>query len=267
MNKVIGFLVAFASLPLAAQWFDHKDPRIPRTKDGRPDLSAPAPRLNGKPDLTGLWQAERTPESEYVSVLGEDLVKLEIDLVLVNKYAFNIFWGLKPEEEPMRPAAVEIRKRRMEEPPTVCLPGSAPGAMLLLPFKIIQTPHELVVLFEDGIPRQIYTDGRKLIGNPDPSWTGYSIARWEGDTLVVETNGFNDRLGLDFLGHPLSEEMRMTERYRRRDFGHMDLEVSLNDPKYYTRPFGFKIQLNLIPDSDVLPYVCNENERDREHIK
>ena len=115
-------------------------------------------------------------------------------------------------------------------------------------------------------PRQIYTDGRPLPKDPDPTWMGYSVARWNGDTLVVDTIGLNDQAWLDGFGHPRSESMHITERYRRRDFGHMDLEITFDDPKYYTRPFSIKIVLNLIPDSDLLEYVCNENERDRAHI-
>ena len=116
-------------------------------------------------------------------------------------------------------------------------------------------------------PRQIYTDGRELPQNPDPTWMGYSIGKWEGETLVVTTAGFNDRAWLDASGHPRSESMRITERYRRRDFGHLDVEITLDDPKYYTRPFSLKASLTLIPDSDILESVCAENEKDRVHLK
>jgi len=125
-----------------------------------------------------------------------------------------------------------------------------------------------VVLPGSGDPaRQIYTDGRGLPKNPEPSWMGSSAGRWEGDTLVVDTAGFNDRAWLDGFGHPRSEAMRVTERFRRRDVGHMDLEISFDDPKYYTRPFGFKTALNLIPDSDVIEYVCTENEKDNARFR
>jgi hypothetical protein len=115
-------------------------------------------------------------------------------------------------------------------------------------------------------PRQIYTDGRRLPQDPQPSWMGYSAGKWEGDTLVVETVGFNSKGWIDFFGHPRSESMRVTERYRRRDFGHMDLEITIDDPGYYTRPFTVKTGVNLIPDSDVLEFVCTENEKDRTHL-
>ena len=134
-------------------------------------------------------------------------------------------------------------------------------------FKMIQAPREIVLLSETGDPaRQIYTDGRPLPKDPDPSWMGYSVGKWEGDTLVVETVGFTERAWLDGFGHPRSESMRITERYRRRDFGHMDLDISFDDPKYYTRTFTMKESLRLIPDSDTIEYVCGENEKDRAHL-
>jgi hypothetical protein len=135
------------------------------------------------------------------------------------------------------------------------------------PFKTIQTPGEIVVLFGEGDPpRQIYTDGRSLPADPQPSWMGYSVGKWEGDTLAVETNGFTDASWLDGSGHPRSEQMRIRELYRRRDVGHMDLEITFEDPKYYTRPFTIKTALDLIPDSDILEFVCAENEKDRGHM-
>src|SRR3989442_1361322 len=132
---------------------------------------------------------------------------------------------------------------------------------------MIQTPQEIVQLTETADPpRQIYTDGRGLPKDPDPTWMGYSVGKWDGDTFVVETSGLNDQGWLDAFGHPRSEGMRITERYRRRDFGHMDLEITFNDAKYYTRPFSLKAGLTLVPDSDLFEYVCNENERDRAHL-
>ena len=180
----------------------------------------------------------------------------------------NVFWGIKPEEEPIRPEAASILKHHqgspVEYPHAQCLPGSIPLAMLVFTFKMIQTPQEIVMLPETADPpRQIYTDGRSLPEDPAPSWMGDSVGKWQGDTLVVETNGLNDRGWLDGFGHPRSESMHITERYHRGDFGHMDLEIIFNDPKYYTRPFTVKTGLRLIPDSDVLEYVSAENEGPR----
>jgi hypothetical protein len=268
---IIGILLAGTITYAHAQWLNHRDARTPRSKDGKPDLTAPAPRLNGKPDLSGLWQAEKTPASEYQRVLGNDFTALQIDTHDITKYVLNIFWGMRPEDEPLRPEGAAILKKRLgsslEYPHTQCLPGSIPLALLVFTFKIIQTPQVIVQLSETADPpRQIYTDGRPIPKDPDPTWMGYSVGRWEGNALVVETAGLNDRAWLDGFGHPRSESMRITERYQRRDFGHMDLEITFNDPKFYTRPFSIKTGLNLIPDSDLLEYVCNENERDRTHI-
>ena len=134
--------------------------------------------------------------------------------------------------------------------------------------KIVQTPGLTMMMLElDNTYRQIYTDGRKLPVDPNPSWLGYSVGRWVGDTLAIETNGFNDRAWLDVIGHPRSEAMRMTERYRRRDFGHMDVEITFDDPKMYTKPFTIKTTHLLEADSDILEYFCIENEKDRAHIQ
>jgi len=268
---LIGIMLTGALTHAQAQWLNYPDSRIPRTKDGKPNLTAPAPRLNGKPDVSGLWQAERTPEREYDAVLGNGFTALQPDTYNITKNVLNVFWGMKPEEEPLRPEAAAIVKHRQASPLEArhlqCLPGSIPMGLLILTFKIIQTPEEIVMLTETADPpRQIHMDGRALPKNPDPTWMGYSVGHWEGATLVVETNGLNDRAWLDGFGHPRSESMHITERYHRRDFGHMDLEITFNDPKYYTQPFTIKTGLGLIPDSDLLEYVCAENEKDRAHL-
>ena len=154
-----------------------------------------------------------------------------------------------------------------ENPFTQCLPGGLPAALLAFTFKIIQTPQEILMLPEVlNPPRQIHTDGRPLPEDPDPRWMGYSVGHWEADTLVVDTVGVNNRAWLDASGHPRSESMHITERYRRRNFGHMDLEITFNDPQYYTRPFSIKTALALLPGSDLFEYVCAENEKDRVHL-
>jgi len=267
--KLIAILLATTALPLVAQWLNYPDAQTPHTKDGKPNLSAPAPRINGKPDLSGVWQAELTPESELTRVLGNNFAKVQVDLHDITKQAVDVFWGLKPEEEPLRPEAVAILKQRakLPAPGSMCLPTGVPAGIFIYPFKVIQAPREIVILTENGDPaRQIHTDGRSLPKDPQPSWMGYSVANWKGDTLVVDTVGISEASWLDLFGHPRSESMRIREAYRRRDFGHMDLEVSLEDPKYYTRPFTVKTELNLIPDGDILEYVCAENEKDRTHL-
>ena len=140
-------------------------------------------------------------------------------------------------------------------------------ALVSEPDKIVQSPAAIVILYEsDGSHRQILTDGRSLPKEiAQPSWMGYSVGKWEGDTLVVETTGFNDRTSLDTMGHPHSENMRIVERYHRRDFGHMDVEVTIDDPEMYTKRFTIKYVQNLMPDTDILEYVCGENEKDKIH--
>ena len=172
----ISALLVIAAACASSQWLN-RDARTPRAKDGKPNLTAPAPRLSGKPDLSGLWQAERTPEAEYTSVLGNDFARVQIDLHDITKNVLNIFWGLKPEEEPLTPEGAAVYKRHRENlltyPHTQCLPDGVPADMFVMTFKTIQTPQEIVLLTElNSPPRQIYTDGRALPKDPEPTWMG-----------------------------------------------------------------------------------------------
>ena len=166
-------------------------------------------------------------------------------------------------------AAALLRQRTQQDRPSLnCLPWGVPASTLFAPVhKIVQTPGLIVIMLEvdSGATRQIYTDGRKLPVDPDPLWYGYSVGKWEGDTLVVETAGFNDKSWLDSMGHPHSEAMRVVERYRRRDFGHLDVEITIDDPKMYIKPFTIKVTHLLQADMDILEYFCAENEKDRLH--
>ena len=256
--------------PVHAQWL-HPDPRTPRTRDGKPILAAPAPRLNDKPDLSGVWQAARPTLDATRSYTGGVVPdpRMQIDQLDVGDIHRNVFFGMKREEEPLKAEAIAVlSKRQNEQPPQVrCLPQGVPGVMMVYAFKIVQTPSELIMIGESQEPpRQIYLDGRGFPKDPDPSWMGYSIGKWDNDTLVVQTTGFKEEGWLDNVGHPRGASMLITERFRRRDFGHIDLEIRYDDPKYYTRPFTNKTTLNLIPDSDVIEFVCTENEKDIEHL-
>lgn len=273
---ILAFL-ALLSAVAPAQWLHYPTPGIPRTREGRPNLSAPAPRAaNGRPDLSGLWQVEPTPPQEMARLFGPGLDTLSVpgdDLRNFSKYAISILADFKPEEAPIRPQAAQIAQRRFDtfgstNPTTECLLGGIPfGGLLPFPNKFIQTPAVLVILQEaDGALRQIFTDGRKHTADPQPSWMGYSVGRWEGDSLLVDTVGFNDKGWLDGFGHPRSEALRILERYRRRDFGHMDVQVTFDDPQTFTRTFSIRYTLDLIPDSDIAEYVCAENEKDRSHL-
>jgi hypothetical protein len=255
--------------PADAQWLNYPESRTPRTKDGTPNLSAPAPRtINGQPDLSGVWKAEPTPLSEIEQAVP-NFGDLQIDERVASKYILNLFWGLKREEEPLTAEAAAVMRHYQpkDAPHLHCLPAGPPFAMFIAPFKILQTPQEIVIMFElHDPPRQIYLDARPLARDPEPSWMGYSSGRWQGDTLVTDTVGFNGKAPLDAFGHPRSESMLVVERFRRRDFGHMDVEMTFDDPKFYTRPFTVKGRFQLLPDSDVLEYVCLENEKDRVHV-
>jgi len=271
MSSVVAVVAAAALGFAGAQWLNSRHAQARHAPDGQLDLSAPAPRLNGRPDLSGMWQAERTPTSEFVRVLGPGLPAIQPDLNDVTKHVINVFWDVNPAEQPLRPEAVELTEQRQKSnrdfQSAYCLPSSLPAATLILNVKMIQGTGEIVVLHGNGDPaRQIYVDGRSLPKNPEPSWMGTSAGHWQDDTLVVETTGFKERAWLDGFGHPRSETMHVTERFQRRDLGHMDLEMAFDDPKYYTRPFGFKTMLTLLPDDHMLEYVCTENQKFKDEV-
>src|SRR5579883_2771673 len=271
------FAVFASSMP--AQWLNFRTPGTPRTADGEPNLSAPAPRgLDGKPDLSGVWMHETSSVAEMKRVFGnrfEETVKVDVpgmELGTQHRYPFNILQDFKPGESPMRPEAAELLKKVSfaRNPEELCAenPGIPLADLLSEPIKIVQSTRVTVILYEAGnAHRQIYTDGR---GMPKefslPAYYGYSVGHWEGDTLVVESAGFNTKTTLDAMGHPHSEGLHLIERYRRRDFGHMDVETTIDDPQMYTRPFTIKVPHNLLADSDVFESFC-ENEKDRPHLK
>ena len=233
--------------PADAQWLNYPTPGTPRLPDGRANLSAPAPRTaDGKPDLTGVWRGAGP------------------------LYRFNIAQDLKPEDvQPWAEALFlqRVRDSRKDSPLARCLPVSVPFHDFFNLMQVVQTPSLMVLLYEspNGPHRTVYTDGRDLPKDPNPAWLGYSIGRWDGDTFVITTAGFNDRAWLDSAGHPQTESLRITERMRRRDFGHMDFEITIDDPKAFTRPFTIKTERLLAADTDLLEDVC-ENERDQRKL-
>jgi hypothetical protein len=279
MAQRLFVLFALLSISAPAQWLNYPTPGTPRTPDGKPNLSAPTPRaVDGKPDLSGAWHAQPTSIAEMKHLFGTTLIDNVVNLSVpgmevdtVSKYAVNILLDFKPEEAPMRPEALAIFRRRLANPSTgsFCLPLGVPIAGLVTEAtKIVQSPRQIVILYEsDGTHRQVYTDGRELPKEiVQPAWLGYSAGKWESDTLVVQSAGFNDKTSLDALGHPHSEALRITERFRRRDFGHLDVEMTFDDPEMYTKPFTIKYTYDLLPDSDVFENICNENEKDRAHL-
>jgi hypothetical protein len=234
---------------LFAQWLGVRTPDIPRTSDGWPDLTAKAPRApNGKPDLSGLWS------------------------IHTEAYWYDIGNDVKPGGVPLLPWAAALYKERgsnlgKDNPIARCMPAGVPTIDTIpTPFKIIQSPSFVAVLYEYNMEyRQIFTDGRSFPKDPNPNWMGYSIGHWEGDTLVVETSGLKDGTWLDLFGHPATDALHVTERYHRRDFGNMDLEVTLTDPKAYTEPWRFVLHPRLMPDAEILEFVCIENNKGVEH--
>ena len=222
--------------PLAAQWVQHRTPGIPRTPDGKLNLTAPAPRTAyGKPDLAGLWD-------------------------MVANIGVTNLGDLQPAD--VQPWAQALVKQRAENfgkdnPHYQCLP-SGPGYITAGGMKrLLQTPLMIVILNEDLTYRQIYTDGRALEADPNPSWMGYSVGHWDGDTLVAESNGYNDRTWL-LGGYPHTEALRITERFRRSDFGHLEIAVTFQDPKAYFKAWTVPIRAQLAVDTELLESVCNE---------
>jgi hypothetical protein len=271
--------LAFLSGFVHAQWLNYPTPGIPRLPDGKPNLNAPVPRTaEGKPDLTGVWMHELTSVAEMRRLYGaviDDRVKVDVpgmEIGTQHKYANNILLDFKPGESPMRPEAAAIMRTRAanRDPANVCMDvfGFPRAGLLSEPIKIVQSPRTTVILYEVGnLHRQVFTDGRELPKEFEfPAFLGYSVGRWDRDVFVVETAGFNDRTPLDGDGHPHSDALRITERFRRRDFGHLDVEMTFDDPQMYTRPFTIKIPHDLLADVDIFEMFC-ENEKDRAHLQ
>jgi hypothetical protein len=269
-------VIVLAAAAVSAQWINYPDPRIPRDTDGTPILSAPAPRAwDGKPDLTGVWHVSSESIEEKQKLFGPEVGRNYVpgmEPFTTSKYSRDMLLDFKPGEIVLTPEGQTAFERNKAPGAGLlerCLPVGIPTAVLLSEVqKIVQAPGEIVVMHEldGGMTRQIYTDGRPLPKDPVPSWQGYSIGRWDGETLVVETIGFNGKAAIDGLGRPRSEAMMITERMHRRDVGHLDVEMTFDDPKYYNKPFTVKLTHLLQPDTDILEYVCNENEKDREHM-
>jgi hypothetical protein len=239
--------IVLAGGTATAQWLTHPTPGIPRTRDGKPDLTAPAPRgPDGRPDLSGLWRIDAG-----------------------TGYNVNIVADLTPAE--ILPWVQALYRQRVashakDDPVVQCLPRGPRAIFNGGLVRFVHTPALLAILFEELSYRQVFMDGRALETDPNPSWMGYSVGRWDGDTLVVESNGFNERSWLDDAGHPHTESLRITERFRRRDFGHIDTEVTFADSKAYARPWTISFVANLVPDTGLLESVCAETPRDRYHI-
>lgn len=242
-------LVFGLSTVASAQWINIKTPGTPRKPDGTADLSAPAPKTHdGKPDIRGVWK----PSPPYIGNLASDF---------------------KPGDAPFQPWAAALFKHRRdtesrEDPTGNCIPGGVPRSDAVpYPFKIVYGDKMVVIMYEAVHSyRQIFTDGRLLPVDPNPSWNGYSSGKWEGDTLVVQTSGFRDGIWLDATGNPMTDAAKITERFRRLNFGQMDIEITVDDPKAYTKPWTITLHQEIKLDTDLLDFICSENEKDASHL-
>ena len=225
-----------------AQWLNLPTPGTPRLPDGKANLTAPAPKTaDGKPDFSGIWHS---PSQKYLANLAADGIAV-----------------------PMTPWAQQIFKQRaandgIDRPSASCLPHSVTDFDAHnTPRKVLQSPGLIVMLYEGYHTfRQIFTDGRALPKDPEPAWFGYSVGRWEGDTLVVDTTGIHEKTWLDDAGHPHSEALHVVERFRRVNFGRMDVQITIDDPKAYTKPWSVAFQWELMPDTELLDWVCENNK-------
>jgi hypothetical protein len=273
MRAVVGIIVCVLSSPLWAQWLNYPTPGIPRLPDGKANLAAPAPRsADGKPDLSGLW-ALPCPVSNAVfnSFNGRPTMYCETEVAVPPEFA-NIGQSIE-DGLPYQPWAAEVVRKtreasRPDDPLSRCFPAGIVRLNVFPLFrKVIQVPGLLLILNEHNASyRQIFTDGRPLPVDPNPSWNGYSSAKWEGDTLVVQTAGFRDGLWLDTGDSPLTDAARITERFRRPNYGTLQIEMTVDDPKAYTKPWTIQIKQILAPDTELLDYICLENERDVRHL-
>jgi hypothetical protein len=254
-----GIILLSTFVPASAQWLHYPTAGMPRTPDGKPNLSAPAPKApDGKPDLSGIWEV-----SEQQSAFGS-----------FASHFMDLAVDLKPEEAPSQPWAKALSEQRQanlhkDDPLAQCLSPGVPRINTIAPFKIVQLPQLVIVLYEttaNSAFRQIFTDGRPLPNDPQPTWLGYSIGTWEGNVLKVDTIGFNDRGWIDTgMGHPQTEALHVIERFRRTDLGHMEIAITIDDPKAYTKPWTAIMKVHLLPDTELLEMTC-ENSRGTEHM-
>ena len=252
--------------PLGAQWIRIRSDGIPRLANGKPNLKAPTPRTReGKPDFSGMWLTDDPIPC------NKDFLECGIELP-IGKEAINMGINL-PGGLPYRPEVAKMVKQRTaddakDDPHVRCLPDTS-IRWYALPHivKMIQTPGLIVMLNElNAMYRQVFTDGRALPVDPQPSWTGYSVGKWDGDTLVVQSIGFRDDLWLDVNGSPLTSAAKVTEKLRRPDYGHLDIEITVDDVKAYTKPWTVTLHQAIVVDTELVDEVCLENEKSSQHL-
>ena len=256
------FPLIFSAALASAQWLDYPTPNVPRTPDGKSNLNAPSPRTaDGKPDFSGMWGWETRANC------GAHCTDFQISREFMNIAA------TLGNKLPYRPGVEDLVKKRTAsqdaDPNVSCMPRDAPRIWTDDYYKrIFMAPGRMLILTERNMQyRQIFLDGRPLPNDPNPTWNGYSTGKWDDDTLVVETIGFKDDLWLDAAGNPLSNTAKMTERIRRPSYGKLEVEITIDDPTFYTAPWTVKLNQPLVLDSELLDYYCLENEKDYLHMK
>jgi len=265
--------VALIGVPASGfgQWIRYPTEGIPRKPDGKPNLAAPTPRMaDGHPDLSGLWHAAQP--RQCTNAAG-DVVQCGNEIG-GGQLAGNLGRNLPGGSLPYQPWAEKLMQERhaalsIDDPHVRCLPDNPPRSWTLPHLtKAIHNPKLLVLLYEvNAMYRQIFIDGRPFPEDPTPSWNGYSVGHWEGDTLVVETRGFRDKLWIDTWGSSMSEAGKMTEKFRRPNFGTLEIELTIDDPKTYTRPFTVNLTQNIEPDTELVDEFCLEGEQDYDRLQ
>jgi hypothetical protein len=273
-------LLALTPAALFAQWPNYPTPGVPKTADGKPNLAGPTPRAaDGHPDLSGVWQYQRppgTPAPAKPDPVTANQAPATNDIIPLSVRTSQ-FWNLGASFKdglPFQPWAAELHRQRaasnsIDNPDAHCLPL---GVMQLhthgQPRKMVQAPGVIVIIYEANAGlRQIFTDGRPLPTDAEPWWFGYSTGKWEGDTLVVESVKFRDLGWLDVEGSPLTESGKIIERFRRPDFGHLEIEVTIDDPKAYTKPWTVTVYQRIMLDTDLIEFICQENSKDDPHLR
>jgi len=262
-----------ASTHLAAQWVKYPTAGVPRKADGKVDMSAPSPRMvNGKPDLSGIWTTAE-PNGRRKASPGDRQTSTDAGNITASRQMANIGVDL-PGGLPYQPWLVPIVKERTanlakDDPHIKCWPDNflrAYGLPHLL--KFIDTPNLLVMLNEMNAGyRQVFTDARPLPEDPNPSLQGYSSAKWSGDTLVIDTIGLRDDTWIDWNGSVLTQAAKVREQIRRPDFGHLEIQVTVDDPKAYTKPWTVTLKERIVVDAELIDEICLENERSLKHMK
>ena len=248
-HVLLGLAIVFSTCgPASAQWAKVPSPAIPRTADGKLNLSAPAPRLaDGKPDLSGVWN----PPTKYLRNLAADLKDGDVSFqpwakALYDERAAGLHWK--------------------EEPDANCLPQGLPKILVApAPWRIVQAPGYMVFVHEAfNLWWQVFLDGREFAASDDvtPTWMGYSTGKWDGDTLVVDSRGFNGKVWLDQLGKPSTEALHLTMRFRRKDLGHLEMQITIDDPKAYNKPWTVTVEATLMTSGELMEFICLENEKD-----